>query len=141
MTMADFLNKTYTKAIFSADSTLNLTFRDLAEDAIDADISGEIVSRLNAVYGDIPSMNPTAQVAVNIRVRKDSPSLVNYYSRIENNAIIGGTLTLYDDVNQAFTIEKPSLSLQRIENANGQNPFVQFIVNGYIEVNREIWQG
>ena len=137
--MADFLNKTYTKAIFSEDSTLNVTFRDLAEDAIDADMNGEVVSRLNAVYGDIPSMNPTVALAVNIRIRKDSPSLANYYDRIQNNAIIGGTLTLYDDVNQSFTIERPSFDLQRIENANGQNPFVQFIVKGFIEVNRSMW--
>lgn len=137
--MSEFLNKTYTKAIFSEDTTLNLTFVDLAEEAIDADIQDEVVSRLKVAFGDVPSLNPTISVIVNLRIKKTSPSLTNFYNRIMKNAIIGGTLTLYDDVNQSFTIENPSIDIQRIENANGTNPFVVFPCKGYIKVNRDMW--
>ena len=133
----DFLNKLYTKAIFSADDSLNVTAYDLGEDMISAQISEPPVNRLATAFGTVGSLNIMCPVDVTIAVLKTSPIVSNFYNRLLTNGYVGGTLTLYDDVNQSFTLEDVSVSLNEVPNANGTQPAINFLVQGNLLVNKD----
>ena len=133
----DFLNKLYTKAIFSADDSLNVTAYDLGEDMISAQIAEPPVNRLATAVGTVGSLNIMCPVDVTIAVLKTSPIVSNFYNRLLTNGYVGGTLTLYDDVNQSFTLEDVSVSLNEVPNANGTQPAINFLVQGNLLVNKD----
>lgn len=133
----DFLNKLYTKAIFSDAEELNVDAYDLGEDMISGTLDEPPVARINVACGTIGSLAVYVPCSVNINILKTSPSISEYYERLLSNGYIGGTLTLYDDTNQAFTIKDVSLVLNEIPSANGTNAAVTFVLQGNLAVNKD----
>lgn len=133
----DFLNKLYSKAIFSDASALNVNAFDLGEDMISADLNEPVVNRLGTATGTIGSLNIVVGVDVSISVLKTRPVFKEYCNRILKNGYIGGTLTLYDDVNTPYTLKDISLTLKSIPSINGTKPDVTFVVQGNLEVNSD----
>lgn len=132
-----FLNKLYVKGIFSDASELNVVAGDLGEGMMKVAIQDDIVKRLPTATGTVGSLSIFVPVEVEIEILKTSPLWETYMSRCFNNGYIGGTFTLYDDVNLAAEISEVSLSLREIPNFNGTNAAVTFVVQGNLNVNRD----
>lgn len=137
----DFLNKLYVKAIFSDATELNVVAGDLGEDMIKVTLQDDIVKRLPTATGTVGSLNIFIPAEVEISLLKTSPSFQMYFDRCLKNGYLGGTLTIYDDVNNFAEINKVSLTIRDLPNFNGSNPSVTFVAQGNLEVNREALAG
>lgn len=131
----DFLNKLYSKAIFSDAPALNVTAYDLGEDMISATINDPVVNRLPSATGTIGSLSIVVSIDITISVLKTRPVYQSYVDRILKNGYLGGTLTLYDDVNTPYTIKDVSMTMNEIPAVNGTNAAVNFTIQGNLEVN------
>ncbi|HEC1823346.1 TPA: hypothetical protein R1765_001970 [Campylobacter coli] len=132
-----FLNKLYNKCIFSDAPEMNATAYDMGESMTSISLQDEVVNRLKTATGTVGSLSIFVGVTINISILKTSPIIDTYMSRILNNGYIGGTLTLYDDTNRAFTIEDVSLNVSEIPAMNGTEPAVQFSLQGNLLVNKD----
>lgn len=133
----DFLNKLYTKAVFTNAPELNVTAYDMGENMISATLEDEVVNRLRTAVGTVGSMAIFVPVTVSIDILKTSTAIDEYASRILSNAFIGGDLTVYNDVNSPYTIKDVSISLKELGAMNGTQPSVTFEVKGNLEVNKD----
>lgn len=133
----DFLNKLYTKAIFSEASELNVTAYDLGESMIGARLEASVVDRLPTATGTVGSLAIIVPVSVSISVLKTSTAFTEYSKRILSNGYIGGTMTAYSDTNTPYVIKDVSLDIQEIPNMNGTEPAVEFQIKGNLEVNSD----
>lgn len=132
-----FINKLYTKAIFSEASELNLTAHDMGESMCSITYNDDVVKRLPTAVGTIGSMSIFISVDVQVSIIKTSETIDNYMERIQKGAYIGGTLTLYDDINRAYTIEDVSLNIKEVPSMNGTEPAVPFVISGNLLVNKD----
>ena len=137
----DFLNKLYTKAIFSDAPDLNVTAYDMGEDMIGATLNEPIVNRLPTATGTVGSLAIIVGVDISISVLKTRPVFTAFTNRMLENGYIGGTVTIYDDTNTPYTIKDVSFTMNEIPNVNGTNPAVVFTVQGNLEVNRTALYG
>lgn len=133
----DFLNKLYTKAIFSEASELNVTAYDLGESMIGARLEASVVDRLPTATGTVGSLAIIVPVSVSISILKTSTAFTEYSKRILSNGYIGGTMTAYSDTNTPYVIKDVSLDIQEIPNMNGTEPAVEFQIKGNLEVNSD----
>lgn len=131
-----FLNKLYGKAVFSGDSGLNVVATDLGEEMIRIQFDDAVVNRLKTATGTIGSLSIFVAATAEIAVLKTSPAYDNYLKRIINDGYIGGTLTVYDDVNVAHEIEEISIDLSELPSNAGTTPAVVFKAQGNLRVNR-----
>lgn len=137
-----FLNKLYGKAIFSGAQELNITAYDLGEGMIKVSFDEPSVNRLKTATGTVGSLQIFIPAKVKIEVLKTSPAYDEYVKRILDNGYIGGTLTIYDDVNKAHEVEEVSLSYESEIDANsGQSPVVVFQAEGNLRVNKQALAG
>lgn len=132
-----FLNKLFGKAIFSEDSSLNVTAHDLGENMMSVNFDEPVVNRLKTATGTVGSLSIFIPATVEIQILKTSPVYENYLNRILNNGYIGGTLTLYDDVNVAHEVEEISLDLSDLPSNAGTEPAVTFKIQGNLKVNKQ----
>lgn len=132
------LNKLLSKVIFSDATELNVSPSDLGESMISVSIDDDVVHRLRAATGTVASASLYVQINISISVLKTSPVFGNYASAILNNAIVGGTVTVYDDRGIAYTGKDVSLNLKEIPNMNGTEPAVTFIVQANLPVNSKL---
>lgn len=132
-----FLNKLCVKAVFSEAPELNVTARDMGEAMVSMSFTDDVIQRLKTATGTIGSMNIIVGVDVNISIVKTCPAIDAYMERIMSNGYIGGTLTLYDDINRQYEITDISLNVREVPSMNGTEPAVQFIVQGNLEVNKD----
>lgn len=137
----DFLNKLYTKAIFSDAPELNVTAYDMGEDMIGATLNEPIVNRLPTATGTVGSLAIIVGVDISISILKTRPVFSAFTNRMLENGYIGGTVTIYDDTNTPYTIKDVSFTMNEIPNVNGTNPAVTFLVQGNLEVNRTALYG
>lgn len=133
----DFLNKLYTKAIFSEASELNVTAYDLGESMIGVRLEASVVDRLPTATGTVGSLAIIVPVSVSISILKTSTAFTEYSKRILSNGYIGGTMTAYSDTNTPYVIKDVSLDIQEIPNMNGTEPAVEFQIKGNLEVNSD----
>lgn len=131
-----FLNKLYGKAVFSGDSGLNVVATDLGEEMIKITFDDAVVNRLKSATGTIGSLSIFVSATAEIQVLKTSPVYENYLQRIIENGYIGGTLTIYDDVNVSYEMEEISLDLSELPSNAGTTPAVTFKAQGNLRVNR-----
>jgi len=131
-----FLNKLYGKAVFSGDSGLNVVATDLGEEMIKVTFDDAVVNRLKSATGTIGSLSIFVSATAEIQVLKTSPVYENYLNRIVENGYIGGTLTIYDDVNISYEMEEISLDLSELPSNAGTTPAVTFKAQGNLRVNR-----
>lgn len=136
-----FLNKLFGKAIFSEDNGLNVTAHDLGESMIRVSFEDPVINRLKTATGTIGSANIFVSATAEIQVLKTSPVYENYLKRIRDNGYVGGTLTIYDDVNISYELEEVSLDLSEIPENSGTQPSVTFKAQGNWRVNRKIIAG
>lgn len=132
----DFLNKLYTKAIFSDAPEMNVVAKDLGEDMISATVNEPIVNRIPTATGTIGSLAIVVPVDISISVLKTRPVFQEYLKRIISNGYLGGTVTIYDDVNTAYTIRDVSFTINEVPTANGTVAAVTFTIQGNLEVNQ-----
>lgn len=136
-----FLNKLFGKAVFSEDSGLNITAHDLGEQMIKITFEDPVVNRLKTATGTVGSLSIFVPATAEIQVLKTSPIYENYLNRILDNGYIGGTLTIYDDVNVAHEMEEISLDLSELPTNGGTEPAVTFKAQGNLRVNRQALVG
>lgn len=132
-----FLNKLYTKAIFTDAPELNVGAYDLGEKMISIQIDEDFVNRLPTATGTVGSLAIIVPVTVNIDILKTSSAVGEWSDRVLSNAYIGGTLTVYNDVNAPYSIKDVSINIKSMGNLNGTEPAVQFEVKGNLEVNKD----
>lgn len=137
----DFLNKLYTKAIFSDAPELNVTAYDLGEDMISATVNEPVVNRIPTATGTIGSLSIVVPVDISISVLKTRPVFAAFLTRILSNGYLGGTVTIYDDVNTAYTVKDVSLTVSEVPAGNGTVAAVSFTIQGNLEVNRAALYG
>lgn len=131
-----FLNKLYGKAVFSGDSGLNVVATDLGEEMIKITFDDAVVNRLKSATGTVGSLSIFVSATAEIQVLKTSPVYENYLNRIIENGYIGGTLTVYDDVNISYEMEEISLDISELPSNAGTTPAVTFKAQGNLRVNR-----
>ena len=133
----DFLNKLYTKAVFTNAPELNVGAYDLGEDMISATLDDELVQRIPTATGTVGSLAIICGATVTISVLKTSTAISEYQNRILKNGYIGGTLTIYTDVNTPLTMKDVSINMPDLGQLNGTQAHVNFEIKGNIEVNSE----
>ena len=133
----DFLNKLYTKAVFTNAPELNVNAYDLGEDMISVTLDDEVVNRLPTATGTVGSLSIICGATVTISLLKTSNAIGEYQDRIFSNGYIGGTLTIYTDVNSPLSMKDVSIGFNDMGNLNGTQPAVNFIVKGNVEVNKD----
>lgn len=133
----EFLNKLYTKAVFTNAPELNVTAYDLGEQMIGISVEDEFVNRLPTAIGTVGSLAIICPVTVTIDILKTSSAVGEWSDRILSNAYIGGTLTVYNDVNSPYSIKDVSIGVRSLGQLNGTEPAVQFEVKGNLEVNKD----
>lgn len=131
-----FLNKLYGKAVFSGDSGLNVVATDLGEEMIKITFDDAVVNRLKSATGTVGSLSIFVSATAEIQVLKTSPVYENYLNRIIENGYIGGTLTVYDDINISYEMEEISLDISELPSNAGTTPAVTFKAQGNLRVNR-----
>lgn len=131
-----FINKLYTKLVFSDAPELNVTPYDMGEGMTSASLDDPVVNRLKSATGTIASMNIVVGVTLSVSILKTSSALQEYATRLLSNGYIGGTLTAYDDINNSYTFTDLSLNLTEIPAMNGSEPAVTFQIQGNLQVNR-----
>lgn len=133
----EFLNKLYTKAIFTDAPELNVGAYDLGENMISVTIDENFVNRLPTATGTVGSLAIFVPVTCSIEILKTSSAIGEWSDRILSNAYIGGTLTIYSDVNSAYSITEVSINIKQLGNLNGTEPAITFEVQGNLEVNKD----
>lgn len=136
-----FLNKLYNKLIFSDAPNLNCTAFDMGRQQCTARLARKGVNRLDTATGTVGSLEIFVPVELRVEILKTSPVIDYYSERILKNGYIGGTLTMYDDVNKAYTIDDVSMSLEEIPSTGGEAPAVTFVLEGNLRVNQEALAG
>lgn len=137
MANMQFLNKLFTKCIFSDALELNIGAFDMGEGMVTVSLDKPTVARIDTATGTVGSLNIFSPATIKIQVLKTSPICQVYYDRILKNGYIGGTLTLKDDTNAEFVFDRISVSLDELPNMNGTEAAVTFIVHGNLQVNKE----
>lgn len=132
-----FLNKLYVKAIFSDAPELNVTSYDMGENMVSIQYDDDVVSRMKTATGTMGSLNIFVGATATISIVKSSPAIDTYKKRVLSNGYIGGTLTLYDDVNGEWVLEEVSLNQKGIGSVNGTEPAVEFEIQGNLLVNKD----
>ena len=132
-----FLNKLYVKAIFSDAPELNVTAYDMGENMIRITYEDDVVNRIRTATGTMGSLSIFVAATATIAIVKSSPAIDEYKKRILSNGFIGGTLTLYDDINGEWTLEDVSLKQKEVGSVNGTEPAIEFEVQGNLLVNAD----
>lgn len=132
-----FLNKIYTKAIFSEDATLNVVAKDMGEAQISLALEDSVVKRLGTATGTVGSLSIFVAAQVTISILKTSPVTDLFLSRAQKNGYIGGSLTIYDDTNRPWTLTDVSLNTAQFPDANGSDPAISIVLDGNCQVNTE----
>ena len=132
-----FLNKLYVKAIYSEAPELNITPYDMGENMIELNYDDDVVTRHKTATGTIASMSLYVGATVSIHIAKSSPAIDIYKKRIISNSVIGGTLTLYDDINGEWIISDISLNQKSVGPFNGTDPSIEFQIQGNLIVNKD----
>lgn len=132
-----FLNKLYVKAIFSDAPELNVTSYDMGENMVSIQYEDDVVARMKTATGTMGSLNIFVSATATISIVKSSPAIDTYKKRVLSNGYIGGTLTLYDDVNGEWILEEVSLNQKGIGSVNGTEPAVEFEIQGNLLVNKD----
>lgn len=132
-----FLNKLYVKAIFSDAPELNLSAYDMGENMISISYEDDVVNRMKTATGSMGSLAIFVSATATVSIVKSSPAIDAYKSRILTNGFIGGTLTIYDDINGEWVLEDISLNQKEIGSVNGTEPAIEFQIQGNLLVNKE----
>lgn len=133
-----FLNKLFVKAIFSEASELNVTAYDMGEAMLSMSFTDEVVTRLRTATGTVGSLAIFVSAEINISINKTSSLIDTYYNRILSNAYIGGSLTIYDDTNTAWSMKDVSITVRELPAMNGTEAATTFIAHGNLEVNKDV---
>lgn len=136
-----FLSKLCTKIVFSDDSNLNILAADMGEGQVNIQVEGEVVNRPVTATGTVGSLAIFSPVNISVEILKTSPAYENYIKRCRENGYVGGTVTVYDDVNMAHTFYEPSINTQEFPAMNGTTPAHTFIINANWEVNSQALAG
>lgn len=132
-----FLNKLLVKAIFSDAPELNLTAFDMGEEMVNISFDENVVNRVRTATGAMGSLSIFIPVTATVSIAKSSPAFDNYKKRILSNGYIGGTLTIYDDVNEKWVLEEVSINPQNIGALNGTIANFDFQLQGNMQVNKD----
>lgn len=132
------LNKLLTKAIFSEATNLNVSAVDLGKDMISVRLRNEAVNRLEGATHTIASANLYVLVEIVINILKTSPVFNQYLLAIQQKAIVGGTITLYDDRGNSYMASDVSLNVSEFPNMNGTEASVNFSVLANFNVNTQL---
>ena len=136
----DFIYKGFCKAVFSEDSGLNLIPSDLGEDMISVSFDSEAVRRLKTAVGTIASPELFVDVSLTLNILKTSPQYATYKSRVGQNTIISGNITLYDDANQEWNFLRVSLKPSGFS-SSGRDATVPFMLQANWPVNTKLIAG
>ena len=137
----EFLNKLYNKVVFSDAPELNIGAMDMGEEQTAIRLTKDAVARLATATGTVGSMEIFIPVEMDVSIDKTSPMYSQWVSRLLKNAYIGGSVTVYDDVNISYTGTKPSVSCSDFGKLNGTDPQVTFTVHANLRVNTEALAG
>lgn len=132
-----FLNKLLVKAIYSDAPELNLTAFDMGEEMINISFDENVVNRIRTATGAMGSLSIFIPVTAVVSIAKSSPAFDSYKKRILSNGYIGGTLTIYDDVNEKWILEDVSINPQNVGALNGTIANFDFQLQGNMQVNKD----
>lgn len=133
----EFLNKYFTKAVFSDVPELDISAVDMGEEMISLTIDGESVKRIATATGTVASAEIFVPVTMTFAILKASPADKIYTDRFKQNGVIPGTCTLYDDVNKKWEFYKMSMSMEGFS-LNASEAHRNYVVQGIMNVNTEL---
>lgn len=132
-----FISKSFVKAVFSDAADLNLVPSDLGAEMIRITYEGEAVRRLPTAVGTVAAAEMYQPSKLAIQVLKTSPAGAIYIKRVQDNGVILGTLTVYDDSNLSHTYEQLSLNITGFT-ADTSEPHYSIEVSGNKIVNSKL---
>ena len=133
----DFIFKGFTKAVYSADSGLNLIPSDLGEEMIGMNFDSDAVKRLNTAVGTVASPELFVHVTLTMHILKTSPQYPIYKQLVQDNTIIEGNLTVYDDARQEWEFTKLSIKIMPVS-TSGTVAEVAFAIQANWAVNQKL---
>lgn len=137
----DFLNKLYNKLIFSDAPNLNIGAHDMGIEQCRVTLQKPGVARLETATGTVGSMEIIVPCDISVSIKKTSPIISYWSERIFQNGYIGGSVVLYDDVNNSYTATEPSIKIDELGALNGTEPAITFTVQANLKVNNEALAG
>mgnify|MGYP004558189967 FL=1 len=141
MSAMSFINKLYNKVIFSDAPDLNITAFDMGIGQCKLSLQKPGVARLETATGTVGSLEIFVPVDMTVQIKKTSPAAGQWLKRYIENGYIGGSVTLYDDVNNSYTAIDPSMKVDEAGPFNGTEPMVEFTVQANFRVNVKALSG
>lgn len=139
--MANFLNKAWVKLIFSDAPNLNMGVRDMGADQVRVEFTENATELLDTATGFTASLNLYTKALVTVSIKKTSPVAVFYGRKYFQNSNIGGTLTLYDDVNKSYSGTSVVIHKLDLGQLNGSSPTFDITLACVLEINAEALGG
>lgn len=137
----NFINRLWTKLIFSDAPNLNVGAYDMGEGQISINLTEDSVKRLKTATRTIGSLEIFVPIEAQVEIAKDSPIRLAWVDRYLKNGYIGGSVTFYDDTNESYTATEPSITLGELGNFNGTDPKLSFKLHANLLVNTEALSG
>ncbi|MGL2606283.1 hypothetical protein ACQJ65_05505 [Helicobacter pylori] len=133
----NILGRVFNTAVFSNNSTFDITPLDLVGEQMSVEMEDEVVKRLPTAAQTVASVNIFLPITIKIPILKTSPAYKTWLNARMQNPILGGC-TLKDDAGYQYVIEQVSLSFKGLPNMNGNQPSVEFTIKGNFYVNQDL---
>ncbi len=88
----NILGRVFNTAVFSNNSTFDITPFDLGEEQMSVDMEDEVVKRLQAATQTIASANIYLPTTIKVPILKTSPAYPIWLKAMTSNAIVGGRM-------------------------------------------------
>ena len=137
----NFINRQWTKLIFSENPNLNITAHDMGERQVTISITKDSVKRLDTATRAIGSLEIYVPIEAEIDIAKDSVARSYWLEQYKKNGYIGGNVTFYDDTNNNYVATEPSITLSNFGTFNGTEAHTTFKIQANFLVNTDALAG
>ncbi len=104
----------FNTAVFSNNSTFDITPFDLGEEQMSVDMEDEVVKRLPTAMQTVASVNIFLPITIKIPILKTSPAYKTWLNARMQNPILG-ECTLKDDAGYQYVIKQVTLDFNVID--------------------------
>ncbi|WP_121053629.1 hypothetical protein [Helicobacter pylori] len=127
------LARVFNTAVFSNNSTLDITPLDLVGEQMSVEMEDEVVKRLPAAMQTVVSMNIFLLITIKVPILKTSPAYKTWLNARMQNPILG-ECTLKDDAGYQYVIKQVTLDFNVIDLVAS----TEFTIKGNFYVNQDL---
>ncbi|WRG68933.1 hypothetical protein E5E13_02905 [Helicobacter pylori] len=129
----NILGRVFNTAVFSNNSTFDITPFDLGEEQMSVDMEYEVVKRLPTAMQTVASVNIFLPITIKIPILKTSPAYKTWLNARMQNPILG-ECTLKDNESYQYVIKQVTLDFNVIDLVTS----TEFTIKGNFYVNQDL---